>query len=556
MVEADSVKAALNVLTWDTEGGDRINTNLLRAPVFLKVVLAGQTYCSSIINVNREDSAQSKAFHIPVGTDCEIEWSIENSGTNMTMSLWAVGPGAINMESAELIFPWNPRVTPTTIIASYWLPGGTARAPVVISAPDFGQLVMNSSVQDTMMRLQGSRSELTADLVVELPGIAQGQRYDLSLSPLYLPAPAGLENTDLWTSIRRSWFNAWQPTAQWGDQDSTHSSPGAVLGNNVVSDVVSFSLFLYSDHALCTHFLSAGVSVMDSIRQTIDWWLDSRTQSKGQVIGYWDYPTFLDANPSILISAWDYVEATGDLDWLHARMDQLDQLGEHLAECDVDGDGLCEAIQSGNYGTLFQPQRSSNWFDGVNFGFKDGYANALIYRAWRCMADLCRRIEQTSLQARYLELASHLRGAYAPNLWNSTAGWFGCWKSEDGTLHDYISPVVNGMAIECGLVPPALGRRILNSLWNKIHEVGFSRFDLGVPTLLLPIRADDYIQPDGFASPHLADGSDTFQQYENGGISAGQTLHFLAAHYLSELPRPADKVLFAMIGRQLHASGF
>jgi hypothetical protein len=169
---------------------------------------------------------------------------------------------------------------------------------------------------------------------------------------------------------------------------------------------------------------------------------------------------------------------------------------------------------------------------------------------------LCRQLSQTQPQARYATLASHLRSAYAPNLWNSGTGWFGCWKSQDGILHDYVSAVVNGMAIEYGLVSAVQGRSILNLLWDKINNVGFNRFDLGIPSVLFPIRADDYVQPDGFGSPQLADGSDTFQQYENGGIAAGQTLHFLAAHYVSQFPGPADKVLLAMINRQIHGDGF
>ena len=72
---------------------------------------------------------------------------------------------------------------------------------------------------------------------------------------------------------------------------------------------------------------------------------------------------------------------------------------------------------------------------------------------------------------------------------NPQTGWLAWWKSADGELHDYASPIVNGLAIEYGLVEPDQGREILDRLWKKIDEVGFTRFDLGVPPMLMPVRA-------------------------------------------------------------------
>ena len=46
------------------------------------------------------------------------------------------------------------------------------------------------------------------------------------------------------------------------------------------------------------------------------------------------------------------------------------------------------------------------------------------------------------------------------------------------------------------------------------------------------------------------DGADTFGQYQNGGITAGHVLHFLAAHYVVGDPEPAARILLAMLERQ------
>ena len=241
---------------------------------------------------------------------------------------------------------------------------------------------------------------------------------------------------------------------------------------------------------------------------------------------------------------------TGDVEWLQARIERLEMIATFLAKRDVDGDGMVEAVQSGNAGSLRQPARSCAWFDALNCGHKDGYTNALIYRAWRCLADLERKLGRAEKAAEYGQLADRLKASYFPALFNPATGWLAWWKSADGELHDYATPIVNGLAIEYGLVEPAQGREILDRLWTKMDEVGFERFDLGVPPMLIPVRRADYLLPDGFGIPQREDGTDTFGHYQNGGITAGQVLHFLAAHYVVDRPERADEVLRAMLTRQ------
>ena len=83
-----------------------------------------------------------------------------------------------------------------------------------------------------------------------------------------------------------------------------------------------------------------------------------------------------------------------------------------------------------------------------------------------------------------------------------------------------------------------------------MQEAGFSRFDLGIPSTLVPIRRGDYLLPDAAGCPKREDGSDTFGFYMNGGISAGQALHFMMAHYVVGEGRVADRILRAMLARQ------
>ena len=312
-----------------------------------------------------------------------------------------------------------------------------------------------------------------------------------------------------------------------------------MLANNVVSDPASCSLWFYADQALWTPQATPTISIAGLVRHTLDWWMDHR-----------DYGNFLDANAGVLIAAWDYVEATGDTAWVRQRIERLEFISEFLAKRDIDGDGMVEAMQSGNRGTLIQPARSCAWWDALNCGHKDGYTNALIYRAWRCLADLERTLGRAEKQTHYTQLADKLKSTYAKTLLNPATGWLAWWKSADGELHDYATPVVNGLAIEYGLVEPTQGREILARLRKKMEEVGFKRFDLGGPPMLVPVLRADYLLPDASGCPKREDGTDTVGHYMNGGITAGQVLHFLAAHYVVGDPEPADQILRAMLKRQ------
>jgi hypothetical protein len=288
---------------------------------------------------------------------------------------------------------------------------------------------------------------------------------------------------------------------------------------------------------------------MDQVRRSIEWWLDDRTDTTGEVVGYWNYRHFLDANPGILISSWDYVEATNDHTWLERRIERLELLSAFLESRDIDGDGMVEATQSGDYNTLIEPARSCCWWDALNCGHKDGYTNAIIYRAWRCLADLEGKLGRVKEQKHFTELAERLKAVYFKTLYNPATGWLAWWKSADGTLHDYATPIVNGMAIEYGLVEAGTGREILSRLRKKMQDVGFTHFDLGLPCTLDPVHRADYLQPDGFGVPSREDGTDTFQNYMNGGISAGHTLHFIMAHHIVGEPEKGDEILQAMLGR-------
>jgi len=547
-LESDPHRASISFLSWDTDGGDRAQRNLLRTASGITLRLkTGDAWREAVDLPARQHKlgGDGTQYHLSVSPREELIWNIKPRRGSLTLSFARHLGGNSGADSLELVFPFDPRVTPVTAIPTDWREDGTLQLPGVICAPDFGQMILDSAYQASVeVRLEGSRANHTVDLVLRFPAPGANETFTFTLTPLNLAPPAGLKDAEMWKAARRGWCNLWQPSSRWGEQNRPFSAPAGVLSNNVISDPASCSLWFYADPILWTPEIAPGISAARLVRRSVDWWLDKRTRPSGEVICYWDYGNFLDANAGVVIAAWDYVEATGDLAWLRQRIERLEFVSDFLARRDVDGDGMVEATQSGNRGTLIQPARSCCYVDAVNCGHKDGYSNAVIYRSWRCLADLEAKLARADQKARYAGLADRLKAVYARTLFNPETGWLGWWKSADGELHDYATPLMNSMAVEYGLVDPAQGGEILSRLRVKMQSVGFTRFDLGVPLTLVPVHRSDYVLP------QKEDGTDTFQQYQNGGANALVGAHFMAAHYVVGQTEEADRLLQAMLGRQ------
>ena len=461
------------------------------------------------------------------------------------MTLSAKGPKDFVRPEIEIVFPFNPPLACTTLLASRWGMDGCPRLPAIVSAPDFGQMLLScDQLHGFNVRLDGDRLRRTVDLVLGWRWFRSGAKYVFRFNPLRLPAPSGLRDASLWPAARRGWFNTFQPSADDVACLDAGDTTQGILANNVISDRVVSVMYLWADAALLVPDAAPGISFAAHVRRLLDYCFQERAAPSGEVWAYEDRP-MLDGNAAPLIAAWDYVEATGDRRWLAANIERLELLADFLARQDKDGDGLVELRNTGNYGEM---TGYNSAYDTYNCGHKDGYTNLLTYRAWRCLSDLEAQLGRKERQERYTRLAGRLRTAFAKTLLNPATGWLAWWKSADGQLHDYASPMITSMAIEYGLVEAAPGREMLARFWKKIDEVGFKRFDLGLPVTLVPVRRGDYLH--GMGAAAREDGTDTFGRYLNGGCLVSDTIHFLVAHYVVGEGEKADRILRAMVERQ------
>jgi hypothetical protein len=247
--------------------------------------------------------------------------------------------------------------------------------------------------------------------------------------------------------------------------------------------------------------------------------------------------------PSLLIASGNYVSSSRDLNWARANYDKLAAWGREMFASDKDGNGLIEYPRTGNFGDRPRgDRRPSNWWDTINFGHEDAFANALAYRAGTLIAEIARQLKRTDDARFFSEKSAKLRAAYAPTFLNPATGVVAGWKSADGQLHDYWFTYVQGMAITFGVLDDKTANGVMDRLLAKMREVGYTNFTIGLPGNLVPVKKGDYAlggePPEVFGEPRLEDGSDGFQFYENGGATGCWAYYTVKALY--QLGRVGD----------------
>jgi hypothetical protein len=477
-------------------------------------------------------------------------WEMRCDGNRLRMRSLFHANGA----SQDVTWSFDPDVTHATLLG-HLTPAGDVALPAVLHLPGMGSLrVYGIGASSAALRYDAHRNP-KGIVTVTFPAATAEHKileYTLETAAIYPAIPGMAKDDPSFDGFRRDYLDIFQLQAE------LH-----VLANHAASDPCALVLYKYSDMARYTPELVKGLTALDLVRETLDRYLggfvsygmpgykmfEDPGNSNINSVEHYPYAT-LDTYPSLLISAYDYADGSGDERWLRQNYKGLRKWADSMTAPNADGSPLLEYPISGNSGswTATLTVRPSNWWDTIGFGHQDAYSNALGYRALRSMAALADRIGETADAQRYRKRANEIRDAYAAAFLDPEAGVLAGWHSSDGQLHNYYFAFVNGIAVRYGLLDEKLSRQVMNRILLKMKSAGYTNFALGLPGNLAPIRRADYVEPNPrFGAPMQEDGSDGFQIYENGGATACHAYFTIAALYRLGETEKGDRILMPML---------
>jgi len=316
------------------------------------------------------------------------------------------------------------------------------------------------------------------------------------------------------------------------------------LANNSTSDACAFTLFLYAEMARKTPPLVEGLTAIDLVRNSLDQYLDGMLGYG--MVGKPNWQSKYDSSdsfPSLIMSACYYILETKDIQWATKNYEGIKAWATKMIATDTNNDGIIEYGYSGNSGSWGNGQfkRPANWWDTIGFGHDDAYSNALAYRACVLMGQVASELDKPNDNRYFDDFASKLKSNYFSKFYNPDTGVLGGWRSEDGELHDYYFTFVNGVAISYGLIEDNDAKKIMQRLLNKMKEVGYTNFRLGLPGNLVPIADKDY------ADHNARWGYQHFQVYENGGATGCYVYYTIHALFKLKMDEEAREIFMAMM---------
>jgi len=502
LVRAATDKVGITRLGIDTEGTGREKHNLLRQPVTLNWLQGS----APLRGWSLDKKDNGIVYHLKLDYGL-LDWHIEAEGDALVfrVRLDAWTP----IYDLAIFFNISQKFCPTAVLPHDVEDDTKLIPPWLFVAPDHGHLYCEvDSLYGRRMPV-GKRTPLKRYSPVNWYSTLTGQRRSHTLiwalralrpfekgdevvfrfSPQPIAKPEGVDDT-LWERIRRPWLAQFQANADENDVETP-----MMLANNVLSNPAVCCTAYYSDPLLFTPEPLPGIDLPMLVRRTLDDWFANRVMIHGNVAAFGKSDTYLMTNPMLISAAWDYFTMTGDTEWLKKNMNFLQLVGAFLVRRDQDFDGLTESIHSGNAWTLRDPDRSDFYLESINFGHKNAITNAMTYRAYHCMADMLNAIGCKKSADVYEKAARKLHNAYVKTFYNKKTGVLAGWKSQDGKIHDYMFPFVNGLACAYGLVNKKRGRKMLSIIMKKLREIKPKGWRWGVPVNLIPVPDFDLRQP-------------------------------------------------------------
>lgn len=529
----DSNSPQFNFFSIDSLGKNNLSNNII-----LKENIK-QTYITSVKNSKTSYKLSSQTKNgFPV-------WEAVIKKSSFTLS-----SNYLLSHEQPFVFSIEQHANHATLLGRINDKDGTINFPAVLHFPDMGTLRVTSNIPGITMKYSSQRFIEHPFVKIQFAAadsLRKKIEYYFEVVTIH-PEVQGIENDERYDCFRKNFISIFQlnPLLK-------------ILSNNSSSDACAFTLFKYAEVAAYTPPLTKDLSALELIRMTLDRYLSGQ---KGYgMLGYdydksWDISeaddkcNSLDSYPSLLIAACTYALANNDKKWFTENYAKIKVWAQKMLSTDKDDDGLLEFCLSANSGSWKgdKTQRPANWWDTIGFGHKDAYSNALAYHALKLLEKANNKYGAESESSYYREKAEKLKSVYTKTFYNKGTGVLAGWKSADGKLHDYYFTFVNGVAISYGLIEPSLANSIMDKMLQKMKDVGFTNFELGMPGNLIPVIRADYtdllLEVGGGKREDNLDG---FQIYENGGATSCFTYFTINALQKLGRKKDADTILLPLL---------
>ncbi|HEY3342217.1 MAG TPA: hypothetical protein VGK81_09375, partial [Anaerolineae bacterium] len=477
-------KAAFSYLSLDEEGQARTFNNLLqlghigffnnptRAYLTQGVQLSPQGSADILSYLNDdvdgttriEGNVISYALHsAQAGQSYSLRWEVQPD--RLLLSAERTGERVLRAwDSSVWHMAFDSRVAPTTTLGSITREGeaGLLTLPVLLHAPRFGTLKV-SAQGEALWRADSIRPAFTTTNELKIGETPQPEgdylllagkhhaevEWRVDTSPL-VRVSAGAPNV-----VRRMLNRCAVTGLTYRPDTATFSNNGNSIHSVICADNWSAITTRMGD-------VLPGLRATDLLRDTLERWLDG---GQGYASGWSSHSKhlfedeYLMTGTGALLGLADFLRAAGEEKWLAHYAPAIQLELQRMRARDLDGDGLIESPY--RLGIGGQSQWSTCWFDVISFGWKDAFANALLYPALRTFADELPRLGQPALADGMASWAALMRDSFMTAFFNPASGWFGGWRSKDGALHDHAFLFVNGAAVNAGLVDDPLAHDII-----------------------------------------------------------------------------------------------
>lgn len=543
-------RAGFSHLALDADGLDRVNDNLLRhAPghFFQGPQLAPVGSAPLAMPSLRNDVDGTTTVH-----GNRVTYDLTIGGVQRVRLNWEILPDRLMLRaersadvpmrawrSSVWTVSFDSRVAPCHVIGSTERDGetGTVVLPAWLHAPGKGSFLISSSDDAAFLRSDAARPRSMTTVELTL-GAERQPEGDVLL-------PAGHFETVVTWRVAGPEIPLRDDTppevARAVEHCSltamTYRADTATLSNNGVSMHCPICMDSWTATAQRIGPLLPHLDALDLVRDSLERWLDGGPgyasgpiRQDGAVHAAED--EYLMTGTAGLLGLADYLHHAGTPEWLaRFRAPIAKQIAEMKAR-DLDGDGLIESpYRTGVSGT---GQWSTCWFDVVSYGWKDAFANAILYPALVRLADVLPRLGEPALADGLSDWAEQLKASFVPTFYNEETGWLAGWRCKEDKLHDHAFLAPNGAAVVGGLLDDDLALDIMQRLMAEAKRVGMPDAYLGLPGNLRPIPDED-----------LADITQGYPLgfYQNGGRTHSQTRHTIGALYKVGMHREADQLL-------------